>query len=863
VERVASKFTLQSGQHDPRSFTQKELTNAEQWLFARGHSPTAICMVRSLAAGARSLTSESLNPSESMIWNYLKIAIRSLQRHPGYSFINVTGLAVGIACCLLMLLFVRDELSYDDYHDRGDRIFRVVKGDNANTPELWAPALEVEFSEVESAARLMGGFGRALVFNGDERQPEPNGLYADATALSVFSWPLTSGNSANALALPFSIVLTESMAERYFGDDDPTGKVMRIGGISNDAATRDYSVTGVIADVPRRSHVSFDYLISFATVEALNESGRWGTPLSWTNPMAKTYLLLRSPVNAEQVASRLPDFFAHHIDDPQYTFDDARLQSIGTIHLHSNLNSEFEPGGGIIYVYLFSTLALFLLTIASINFMNLATARSEQRAGEVGVRKVLGAGRSQLIRQFIGESVVLTLVALGVAIVLLFVLLPMFNMIVGRSLSVGELVDARAILLFGGVALGVGILTGCYPALVLSSFSPARALKGATKSGRGSIRVRRVLVVFQFAVSIILMIGTATIYRQLHFLQNKDLGFDDDQVVVLRIGHSPALSSSIASVKQEILQHSGVVAATASHSIPSQFLNGFRYRKEGAPESERIALRDVSVDHDFVDAFGMELVRGRTFAADLASDSTAFILNEAAARAFDWTPDEALGQQITWDFSMGFTGPVVGVVKDFHFGSAHDAIPPIVFHISRFGSNFLAARIRPEDVSGTLARLEETWKQFEPDYPFEYFFVDQEFAQFYETEARMARAFTFGSGLAILIACLGLFGLAAFVAEQRKKEIGVRKVLGASVASVVGLLTRDFVVLVVAGFAVASPIAYMLMRRWLENFAYRVEMNAGVFLVAGALAVTIAFLTISYQSVRAALANPVKSLRYE
>lgn len=802
--------------------------------------------------------------NDLMLRNYFITALRILRKQKLYGFINIVGLAAGMACCLLLLLYVQYERSYDRYHDHANRVARLVKANSANTPELWAPALEEEISEIEHAVRFMGGFSRALITVGDQHFAAAGGQYADAAVFEVLSWPFVQGDPETALVAPYSVVLSVPMAEQYFGVADPVGQVVTIGGISNDGGQRDYTVTGVMAPIPLNSHARFDYLISMKTVEVLDAAGEWGTPLSWTNRMVKTYVLLADGSNLAHVEAQLPAFLQRHIDDDRYEFTNVRLQLLTTIHLHSDLRSEFEPGGTITYVYLFSALALFILFIACVNFMNLATARAQQRAREVGVRKALGAHRMQLVRQFLGEAVVLSLMALLLALVLTLAMHPVFTTLIGKPLPLHLL--GNGLLLAGllGLVLVVGVLAGSYPAFVLARFKPARVLKGDVSQGAAGGRFRRGLVVFQFTVSIGLMASTVIVYTQLDYLQSKDLGFEEEQVIVLPIGHSEGLSAQADVLKATLAQNPHIIKVSASHSIPSQWLNGFDYLREGAALEEAISLSDVSVDHDFMETFGMVMVAGRSFSSELASDSNAFVLNETAVRELGWAlPDEAVGRELEWLFSMGYRGPIIGVVKDFHFGSLHEAIPPIVFHISRFGSNFIAARIEPDDVGTTLAFLEQTWHRFEPTYPFEYFFVDEEFAGLYDAEARLARTFGYGALLALVIACLGLFGLAAFTVERSRKEIGVRKVLGASIASVVLRFLKEFLGLVLLAFGLAAPLAYLAMNRWLDTFAYRVTLGPGLFVAVGLAALLIAFLAVSIYALRAATTDPVNTLRHE
>lgn len=802
-----------------------------------------------------------------MFNNYLKVALRNLRKHKGYAFISISGLAVGLACALLILLYVQDALQYDQYHEKKERIYRLVKGNSANVPELWAPVLQEEIADVEHAVRLMSGnFGpsNVLVKNGDQKFFGDAAIYADQAALDMFSWPLVLGDTETALQQPFTMVVTESAARRYFGTTDVVGQFVSIQGLANSGDERDYTITGVLVDLPKHSHIPFDFLISFETVETLNDAGQWGTPLSWTNQMTKTYLLLQPNVTPDHVLAQIPDFLRRYIDNDRYNVENAALQPLTDIHLHSDLSSEFKPGGNLAYLYLFSALAGFILLIACVNFMNLATARSQQRASEVGMRKVLGAFRQQLVRQFLGESVLYSLLALAFALILLEGMRPLFNQLSGQSIEWQVTEQAPILLAFLALTFGVGVLAGSYPALFLSAFKPIKVLKASGPQGARGVALRKGLVVFQFVISIGLMASTVLVFQQIDFLKNADLGFDEEQVVVMPIGTSASLNERAAVVKEQLLSHQNVISVSASHSVPSHFLNSFHYRREGQAMDERQSFSDVSIDHDFIDMFGMNVVAGRTFSEDLASDSTAFIVNASAMQRFGFSdPEAAIGERIEWLFPMGFTGPIIGVVDDFHFGSLHNAIPPIVFHISRFGSNFVAARIQPTNIDQTLAHFETIWKRYEADMPFQYSFLDADVAAAYEAEERLAQTFGYCAALAIFIACLGLFGLAAFTAERRRKEIGVRKVMGATVPSIISLLSRDFVTLVGIAFVIATPLAYFAMNQWLQNFAYQIDIGPGPFIVVGIVALGIALFTVSYQALRAALIDPVRALRYE
>jgi len=689
-------------------------------------------------------------------------------------------------------------------------------------------------------------------------------VFTDISQCEVFSWPLLRGNPKTVLQEPFTIVLSEKLAQKYFSNSDPIGRVLTIGGISNDNDWRDYKVTGIMQNVPHYSHIQFDYLISFNTVVALNDIGEWGTPLGWTNRMAKTYLLLHPQVDAQELEAKIPAFLHKHIDSERYNYSDAKLQRLSSIYLHSNLRSEFKTSGNITNVYLFGILAGFLILIACINFMNLATARYLQRTREIGMRKVMGAHRAQLIKQFLSESIMISLVALTLAIFLLEFLQPIFHRLFGQELDMVSSATWPVMLGFLGLALIVGLLAGSYPAFFLSALQPVGVLQSETADMRGNF-LRRSLVVFQFATSIILLASTMVVFDQLDYLQNKDLGFQKEQIVVMPMGHSKAIRSKWSTFKNELRQHPEIVRVAGSHSLPGRFLNGFSYLPEGAALSDRVGLRDISVDHDFVEMFGLHVIAGRSFSADLASDSTAFVLNESAVKELGWeNPETAIGKQLEWLFpGVGFQGQVIGVVKDFHYESLHRAIPPIAMHITYFGVNFISARIQPTAVGATLEFLEQTWRRYEQDYPFEYYFFDVNFARQYEAEQRLGQTFGYFSALAIFITCLGLFGLATYSAERRTKEIGIRKVLGATVANLTVLLSKDFVKLVLLANLLAWPVGWFAMNKWLQNFAFRVDIDWGVFALAGGLTLLIALITVSMQTIRAALANPVEALKYE
>ena len=804
-----------------------------------------------------------------MIKNYLKIALRNLRKHKGYTFINITGLAVGLACCLLIVLFVRDELSYDRYHDNADQIYRITLDALLGEQEIHGPispapmaqALVSDFPEVVQATRLFTFRDETLVRYEDNRFVEERFFFGDSTFFEVFTFPFLQGDPETALVEPNTVVLTESTARKYFGQENPIGQTLRVN------EQTDYEVTGVMADVPTNSHFHFDFLGSLGTLDNSRN------PI-WVSNNFRTYFILAEGHSPEALEAKFPAMVENYagpqveqilgITIDQFFASGGRfafqLQALTDVHLHSQLDFEIEPNGDITYVYAFSVVAFLILLIACINFMNLATARSANRAKEVGVRKVLGSNRRQLTLQFLMESMLLSVIALGVALVLAAVLLPVFNSLSGKALQIDYL-DGFMLSGVIGLAVLVGLLAGSYPAFFLASFSIVNVLKGQGTVGMKSSGLRSGLVVFQFVISIALMIGTAMVYRQVDFIQNKRLGFDKEHVIVLE--RFNALGPQQQAFKQQIQQHPNVVAVAAANTLPGRSFGDTSFIPEGAPPEDIRNIHLLYTDFDLLETLNLELVDGRFFSRDFATDSTAIVLNEAAVKELGWT--EAVGKRLV---SPSFSGgesqfiTVVGVVKDFHFESLRQAIGPLGMFIGR-NLNYLTVRIEPGDVTGTLAAFEAQWKTFAPEQPFTYSFLDRDVDALYQADQRTGSLFGTFALLAIMIACLGLFGLAAFTAEQRTKEIGVRKVLGASVGGIVLLLSKEFTKLVALAFVVAAPLAYFATNRWLQDFAFQADFSWWIFVLAGLAALAIAWLTVSYQSIRAALTNPVEALRYE
>ncbi len=805
-----------------------------------------------------------------MFNNYLKIAVRHLLKYKAYSLINIVGLAVGIACAGLLFLFIRFELSYDKYHKNAARLYRIVRSEAAPTAFRLAPQLNQDFPEIQ-AVRFRNDRQPSLLRHGDEQFYEKRMFWADAEVLQIFSFELFAGDPQTALAAPFAAVITAEIAQKYFGEDEAVGNQLSL---YWGEKYYDLQITGVLKNVPANSHFTFDILVSFATAEAIWPKFFFA---DWSATYAQTYVLLPENFATREFEKKFPEFVARHLgNEPARDYRNvlSHLQPITDIHLHSHLSGEIDPAaaGDRSYLIIAAIIAVLILGIACINYMNLATARAAGRAKEIGVRQVSGAHRLQLIKQFLGEAILLALLATMVALFLIEICLPYFSDFVQKPLAYNYRDDLILLLSLAALALIVGALAGSYPAFLLSRLRPLIALKSNnSRMGKKSFS-RQGLVVMQFAMSVILIIATLVIFEQMDYVKNKRLGFNREQVLV--IPHARKTRYNPEPLKNEFLKNPQVLEVAVSSHIPSNQLGiTIAAQPEGGnPDGseEPWPVSAVSVDPDFLATFGLQLAAGRNLAKEIATDSTqAFLLNEAAAQALHWS--SPLGKIITAEFSTGQPslpfekrhGQVIGVVKDFHFESLHHEVRPIIFMIKPYWYFYISVKLRPENISETLAGLERSWQRFCPESPFEYFFIDDTFDRLYRTEESWGRAIGFFALLSILIACLGLLGLAAFTAEQRTKEIGIRKVLGASVTAIAGLLSKDFVKLVLAANLIAWPFAYFAMNKWLQDFAYRIEIDWLVFALAGGIALIIALLTVSTQAVKAALANPVESLRYE
>jgi putative ABC transport system permease protein len=793
-----------------------------------------------------------------MLYNYLKIAFRNLLKQKFYTSINIAGLTLGITCCLLIFLFVQNELSYDHFHQKGNRIFRLLRVVQVNDelPQVpvssgpFARALVTDFpDDIEATVRILAK--SALISYGTKSFREDQLYLADSNFFQVFSFPLLKGNAKTALLEPNTLVISEEIAKKYFGSADPMGKLLAI---DKDQTLK---VTGVMANVPGNSHLKFNLVTSIQPLERQE----WFNV--WTTNSVYTYVLMRHPEQAKMLEEKLPHFVQKYLGKDLAQFGiqlNLNLQPLFDIYLNNTTAFDYVTHGNRHNIYIFSVISIFVLVIACINFMNLASARSAGRAKEVGMRKVLGAYKRSLVFQFLSESTLLAFIAVLLSVGLIRVVLPYFNAFTERNLTIPFAHPELYIFLLGVVLL-VGIIAGSYPAFFLSSFKPVTVLKGHLSSGSGNPLLRKTLVVFQFAVSIFLIIGTVIIFRQMHYVQHKNLGFTKEQVITIPINNSDLFSKRNTFISR-VEQLPGVKAGSVMSGEPSGFheLNMFSLAEKA---DEKFPLITVSTDFNYLPTFEISLIAGRNFSNSFPTDSTsAIILNETAVKQLGWAPLDAIGKEFSDNNNPSQKRKVIGVVKDYHFSSLKEAIAPLAL-IIRSDHRVAAIRLAAGNPEPTLAAIQQIYSEVAPQYPFEYTFLDDSFALLYKTEKKQAQLITVFSGLAIFIACLGLLGLASYTTEQRRKEIGIRKILGASVSGIVSLLSVDFLKLVVLANILAWPLAWYAMHRWLQNFTYRVDMGWAIFIVAGIAALLIAIFTISFQAIKVAVANPVNALRDE
>jgi putative ABC transport system permease protein len=795
-----------------------------------------------------------------MFRNYLKIAWRSLWKNKTMAFINILGLVTGITCCLLIGLYIRHEYSYDRFQEKGDRIVRVLmdykftSGDYkkvAVTSTKVLPVFARTFPEIESGVR-MTEYSRIITL-GDQQFAEDHIMFADSTFFDLFSLRLLQGDPKQSLSGPNKMILTTTTAKKYFGNNNPVGQILKVG---SDAIP--YEVTGVMEDCPSNSQMQFDFLVSFSSLKANQEQ-------TWWNANYTTFLLLKDKAAAATLQAKVSDFIKKDMAGQNATIA-FTLEPFESIHLHSEFDS-FVPNTNITYLYILIGVALLILAIACFTYVNLSTARSLDRSKEVGIRKAVGAIKQQIFRQFIGESILLSVMALLLSIGIVWLLLPAFNQLANTALSIRSLLSPAIIAFTIGMIVSISFLAGSYPALVLSAFNPSKVLKGAKgKMGSGAW-LRKTLIVFQFGISVFLIIATFTIHQQMRYIQEKKLGYDREHVMVLPWDNK--MNNTGSTIKQELLTLPGIKSAARTAQLPTSIVGGYNMRTATMPETDNMSVIANPVDEDFVKTMNLHIIAGsdltRQDMADLdkpeGEDVTYhFILNESAAKALGWKAQEAVGKKMFLDGSR--PGFVRGVIEDFHFQSLHSPIQPLVLFPERWGRSLLV-KVNGNSIPQTIQALQAKWKALVPHRPFSYHFLDEDYNKMYNAEIRLGKTMNLFAAIAIVLACMGLFGLSYHAIQQRQKEIGIRKVLGASVAQILVLIGKGFLSLVLIAFIITVPLTWWVMSQWLEDFAYRVSIGWMVFGAAGLLILLIAACTVSFQAIKAALSNPVKSLRSE
>jgi len=810
------------------------------------------------------LISDFISWNGMMYKNYLKTTLRNIKRNKIYSFINMSGLAVGIACCLLVLLYVRYEMSYDHYHEKAGSIYRLgmERTSPGNVQYLgWTSVnlvqrLVADYPEVLQGVRILTDAGKTQITCGNEQFIENRVIYADSNFFKLFSISIIEGDVKSPLHNPNSVVITKSTAKKYYGDDSPLGKMFIVQNKNSDNAS--FTVTAVSEDVPPNSHFHYDFLFPINSTEI----GRSQNTGYWR---VFSYILLRNGYDHKTLETKLPDFIKKHMgplvqEGEGMSYEEYLslgnkwryfLQPLRDIHLKSRLDHELEPNGNITYVYLFFFSALFILLIACINFINLSTARSLNRIKEVGIRKTVGSFRSQLIGQFLFESILLSIISLILAIGVSILLLPVLRKYTGTELPIDSLTVLPCLIAFG---IFIGVVSGVYPAFFLSSFSPISIFKGKLKTGINRKSLRNVLVVLQFFISIVLIAGTGVLKKQLDYMLDKDLGYNRKGIVVVNNGS--VIKDRFHSFKNELQRNPNVLNVAASQKFPARAGMAYDFTLTGS--DKEVDLSVISVGYDFIKTLGMEIVQGRDFTPEMSSDKDAVIFNRSAVKAFGLT--EPLKSQL--DF--GETAPIIGVVKDFHFRSLHYDIKPMAIALrteSRF-INFISIRITPENIPNTLSYIKNVWDKHAHGIPLDFTFMEQDIEKLYKLEVKTRQTSTIFSVIAIILGCLGLFGLAAYTVEQKTKEIGIRKVLGASVINIFFFISKEFTKLVAIALIFAVPVSYYIMNNWLQNFAYRIDITAFIFIISGTLTLLIALLTVCLQVKKAACANPVEALRF-
>ena len=808
-----------------------------------------------------------------MFSSYLKSALRSITKNKFYSILNILGLAIGLAAFIFIFLYVKNEISYDRYHEKADRIFRVesdftISGKHdkfAIVPIPMGPALKLEFPEIEEICRFSDG-GNSLFKYGDKEFYEDGFYFVDSTIFDIFTHKVLVGDYKTCLVEPYSVVITETIAKKFFGNDNPMGEILESG------EGRKYKVTAIMEDVPKNSHLSFDALLSGTTIAAIRGADDFNSmePGRFWNIGVFTFILMNPNADIQNIHQKFSGFYDKYMKPVGDSFNasfDLMSTPLTNTHFSGNISSDL-PKGNMAYIYIFSTVALFILLIAAINYMNMATARSAKRSREVGIRKVAGAVKKQLIGQFLSESLLMAIIGLIIAILLVFILLPDFNNLAGKSLDFDIFRKPELLGIVLGVTIFIGLISGSYPAFYLSSFLPVTVLKGSGgDKGRKGGLLRKVLVVLQFAIAIVMIMGTLIVFNQLNFLKNKDMGFHKDNMIILELQDS-AFRSKVEPFIKELINNTNIISATNSTGIPgdNRWIQVVKMEKDTAMVDNAMLL--ALVDYDYLDTYGIELVKGRDFDREMGTDAEeAVIVNETTVKQYNWT-DSPIGKKIHWGFELDGSGgrilKVIGVVKDYHFNSLHNKVEPIMLFMADFNKYYVSVRINPKNFGSTMQYIEEKWNEFGAKRPFNYRKLEDTWGEMYEAEQKLGIIFTISTILTIFIALLGLLGLSSFVAEQKTKEIGIRKVMGATLGNVLMLLYKEFVLLILIAFVIAIPIAYWQLDSWLQSsFVYHISISLVTIVLSGVLAIIISIATISYHTLKVGMGNPVDAIKYE
>lgn len=798
-----------------------------------------------------------------MLNNYLKIALRNIRKNKTYSIINISGLAIGMACFIFAVLYIQYELSYDKYHKNGDQIYRIYLDlgtafqgkDGVNvTPGPLVPVLKTECPEIVNGSRVFKELPEPLIKYGENSFIEKKVFYVDPDFLSMFDFPLISGNPKTALIEPNSILVTEEIAKKYFGNSNPVGKSLTIN------EKKQFLVTGIIKNVPKNSHFTFDFLCSFSTLYSVTDNNLD----SWGANNYQSYVQLRPGAKVKDVEAKL-DMITNKFKETDMKLN-YKMEHIYRIHLYGDRNFEIENNGNYQYLYLFAAIGFSILLIACLNYVNISTAGSVKRSKEVGLRKVVGANRIQLVRQFLAESTIISLFGFCAAILFVEMLLPVFNSYMNTNIRLSFLSDFNMILVLLSVSLVTGCLAGVYPAFFASAFQPIYILKSGTKRGFGSIKLRDILVVIQFIISAILIFGTITVYKQLQFIKNKNLGFKKDHIVTVPLNSSD--NNMLKNYKQfinELKLKPQVLGVTASDFLPFEIRSNSSANWDGKANNNPFMIYRICVDYSFLDLYGIPLINGDKSSWDRYGNKSVFLLNRTAQQALGW--ENPVGKQFGCDRIPKENGVIVGVAENFHYYPLHYPIQPLVLELinpqtENLDVKYFSVKIDSRNITGTLSYIEKKWKSFS-DYPFDFQFLDTQVDEMYKSEQRLGQIFNLFAVLTIIIGCLGLYGLITFSIEQKIKEIGIRKVLGASVSQVTNLILKEIIICIVAANLCALPVTWYWMNKWLQNFAYRIEISWWMFALSGGIALAIALTTVSFQAVKAATTNPIESLKYE